>query len=130
NNLNVKGIMYDEWGEDIFLAEFEKLYGDMELPLIEVGQGFKTLSEPTTQFRLAVYEKNIIHNGNPNLNIANNKSVDKYNNNANIILVKEKAREKIDPIVALITAYTQAMFHEFDHSKDFEEYVLSEDFGF
>lgn len=130
NNLNVKGIMYDEWGVDIFLAEFEKLYGDMELPLIEVGQGFKTLSEPTKQFRLAVYEKNIIHNGNPNLNIAINNAVVKHDNNANIILVKEKAREKIDPIVALITAYTQAMFHEFDDSKDFEEYVLSEDFGF
>lgn len=130
NDLNVKGIMYDNWGVDIFLAEFEKRYGHMDLPFIEVGQGFRNLSEPIKEFRMEVYEKNIVHNGNPNLNIAINNAIVKHDNNANIILVKDKAREKIDPIVALITAFSEAMFHEFDTSKDFEEYILSEDFGF
>jgi len=130
NNLNVKGIMFDSWGSDLFLAEFEKRYGHMGLPFIEVGQGFKNLSEPIKQFRLEIYEKNIIHNDNPNLNIAINNAIVKHDNNANIMLVKDKAREKIDPIVALITAYSQAMFHEFDNSKDMEKYILSEDFGF
>jgi len=130
NNLNVKGIMYDNWGSDVFLAEFEKRYGHMDLPFIEVGQGFKNLSEPIKQFRLEVYEKNIIHNNNPNLNIAVNNAIVEYDNNANIMLVKDKAREKIDPIVALVTAYTEAMFYEFDNSKNMEEYILSDDFGF
>lgn len=130
NNLNVKGIMYDDWGSDVFLADIEKRYSHLGLPLVEVGQSFKNLSEPIKQFRLEVYEKKILHNGNPNLNIAINNAIVKHDNNANIILVKDKAREKIDPIVALITAYTQAMFHEFDTSGEMESYILSEDFGF
>lgn len=130
SNLNVKGIMYDAWGADLFLAELENRYSHLKLPLIEVGQSFKQLSEPMKQFRLDVYEKKIIHNNNPNISLGINNALVKYDNNANIILDKRKAREKIDTIVALTTAYTQAMFHEFDNSKDMEEYILSDQFGF
>lgn len=130
NNLNVKGILYDNWGSDLFIAELDANYSHLDFPLIEVAQSFKVLSEPMKQFRLDVYERKIIHNGNPNISIGINNAVVRYDNNANIILDKKKAREKIDTIVAIITAYSQAMFHEFDNSKEMEEYILSSDFGF
>jgi phage terminase large subunit-like protein len=96
--------------------------------LIEVGQNFKNISEPLKQFRLDVFEKNILHNGNPNISIGVNNAVVKYDNNSNIILDKKVNRNKIDTIVAITTAFNQAMFHEYDNN--LEDYILSDDFGF
>src|SRR5699024_399323 len=124
NKLNVKGIMYDPWNASSFVTSME----DKPYPLIEVQQNYRNLSEPLKQFRLDVFEKKILHNGNPNLKMAINNSLVKWDNNGNIVLDKQKNREKIDAIVAIITAFTQAMFHEFEDKM--EEYILSDDFGF
>ena len=124
NKLNVKGIMYDPWNASSFVTAME----DKSYPLIEVQQNYRNLSEPLKQFRLDVFEKKVLHNGNPNLKMAINNSLVKWDNNGNIVLDKQKNREKIDAIVAIITAFTQAMFHEFEDNM--EEYILSDDFGF
>lgn len=124
NNLVVKGIMYDPWNSQAVITELE----EYDWPLIEVGQAYRNLSEPLKQFRLDVFEKKILHNGNPNIEIAVNNAVVKHDNNGNIILDKKINRNKIDAIVAITTAFSQAMYHE--HNNDMEDYILSEDFGF
>lgn len=124
NKLDVKGIMYDPWGSQAVITELE----EYDWPLIEVRQDYRNLSEPLKQFRLDLFEKKILHNGNPNLEIAVNNAIVKSDNNGNIILDKKVNRNKIDAIVAVVTAYSQAMFHEYDNN--FEEYILSDDFGF
>lgn len=124
NDLDVQGIMYDPYAASNLLVRFE----DYDYPLIEVKQGYMNLSEPLKQFRLDVFEGKIVHDGNPNLNIAINNAVVKSDNNGNIILDKKLNREKIDPIVALATGFTQAMHH--DEGGNLEEYILSEEFGF
>ncbi|WP_052255829.1 terminase TerL endonuclease subunit, partial [Salinicoccus sp. YB14-2] len=124
NQLDVKGIMYDPYAASNILVRFE----DYNYPLIEVGQSYMNLSEPLKQFRLDVYEGKILHDGNPNLNISINNAVCKFDNNGNIMLDKKINREKIDPLVALTTAFTQAMHHE--EGDNLEKYILSEDFGF
>jgi phage terminase large subunit-like protein len=124
NQLDVQSIMYDPYAAANILVRFE----DYHYPLIEVGQGYKNLSEPLKQFKLDVFEKKVIHDGNPNLDIAINNAIVKYDNNGNIILDKKKNREKIDPIVALVTAFTQAM--HYDANKNLENYIMSSDFGF
>lgn len=124
NKLDVKGIMYDPWSASNLIVAFEK----HNFPLIEVKQNYLNLSEPLKQFKLDVFEKNIIHDGNPNLSIAVNNAIEKYDNNGNILLDKKKNREKIDPLVAVTTAYTRAMLH--DRDNNLEDYILSENFGF
>lgn len=124
NRLEVKGIMYDPWNSQAVITSLE----EYDWPLIEVAQNFRSISEPLKQFRLDVFEKNVLHKGNPNLKIAVNNAVVRYDNNSNIILDKKINRNKIDAVVAVTTAYSQAMFHEFENNM--EEYILSEDFGF
>ena len=124
NQLDVKGIMYDPYAASNILVRFE----EYNYPLIEVGQSYMNLSEPLKQFRLDVYEGKILHDGNPNLNIAINNAVCKFDNNGNIMLDKKINREKIDPLVALTTAFTQAMHHE--EGDNLEKYIMSSDFGF
>lgn len=124
SNLDVKGIMYDPWNSQAVITELE----EYDWPLIEVGQGYRDLSEPLKQFRLDVFEKKIMHSGNPNIEIAVNNAVVKYDNNSNIILDKKINRNKIDAIVAITTAFSQAMYHEYENNM--EEYIMSSDFGF
>ncbi len=132
NNLNVIAFCYDPWSISNFLSEWEKEYPDLDIPFIEVPQNFKFLSEPIKQFRFGVYERKILHSNNPLLNIAINNAVVKYDNNANVILDKQKNREKIDPIVATITGFSEARNYEYRGMdiKQIEEYILSDDFGF
>src|SRR5690606_30437630 len=91
HKLNVKGIMYDPWGSQAAITMLEKF----DYPLIEVPQNFKSMSEPLKQFRLDVFEGNIAHSGNPNLSIAVNNAVCRFDNNGNIILDKKINRNKI-----------------------------------
>src|SRR5699024_12438767 len=106
------------------LVRFE----DYNYPLIEVRQNYMNLSEPLKDFKLNVFEKKIVHNSNPNLDIAINNAIVKLDNNGNIILNKNKNREKIEPIISLINAYSQAMYH--DGKNKIEDANLSSDFGF
>ncbi|MGG4089907.1 terminase TerL endonuclease subunit [Bacillus licheniformis] len=108
--LDVKGILYDPHAISLLLNELE------EYPLIEVGQGAKRLSPPSKDFRLCVYDKRIVHANNPLLTIAVNNAIVKEFNDL-IRIDKEKNREKIDPIVALITAHFEAMYY---YSDDFD----------
>jgi phage terminase large subunit-like protein len=132
NNLNVQAFCYDSWNIANFLSEWEKLYPDMDIPFIEVRQDYKNLSEPIKQFRFGVYERKILHSNNPLLNIAVNNAIVKYDNNANVMLDKKKNREKIDPIVATITAFAEAKDYEYQDMdiRQIEAYILSDDFGF
>lgn len=132
NNLNVQAFCYDSWHIANFLSEWEKKHYELDVPFIEVPQNYKYLSEAIKQFRFNVYERKIQHNNNPLLNIAVNNAVIKYDNNANMMLDKQKAREKIDPIVATITAFSEAKDYEYQGMdiKQIEEYILSDDFGF
>lgn len=135
NHLEVVAICYDPHMIDKFIPEWERRYDNtnlIDIPFIEVQQSYLNLSQPIKEFQLNVYERNILHSNNPNLNIAVNNAVIRYDNNRNMILDKQKAREKIDPVVALITAYAEAKGYEYKGMdiKQIEEYILSDDFGF
>ena len=70
--------------------------------VVNIVQGIKTLSEPTKDFRNQVYQKNIIHDGNPMISWAiGNSIVDIVDRNMNILLNKSKSIERIDPIASI-----------------------------
>lgn len=124
-DLNVKAICYDSWESSYFVTKMEK---ETDYPLVEVPQDYKNMSPALKQFKLDVLEKRILHNGNPNLNLAINNAITKPDNNNNIILSKQINRNKIDALVALVTAFTQARNYAF--TSDMQDYILSDDFGF
>jgi len=77
--------------------------------VVEIRQGIKTLGEPTKAFREAVYAQRLFHDGNPLLTWAVGNAVTRADHNENIMLDKHKARQRIDPVAASITAFTRAM---------------------
>jgi len=78
--------------------------------VVDIVQGIKTLSEPTKDFRNQVYEKCVLHDGNPLLSWAiGNAIVDIVDRNMNLMLNKAKSTQRIDPIVSVINGYVRAM---------------------
>ena len=96
----------DPWGavqvsNDLVEAGYE---------VVNIVQGIKTLSEPTKDFRNQVYNKHVIHDGNPVISWAiGNAVVDIVDRNMNILLNKSKSIQRIDPIAAIINGYVRAM---------------------
>ncbi|GBU21066.1 hypothetical protein R80B4_00955 [Fibrobacteres bacterium R8-0-B4] len=77
--------------------------------VVNIRQGPLTLSDPTRAFRDAVYSHRLIHDANPVLTWAIYNAVTRLDRNANILLDKGRARQRIDPIAAAINAFTRAM---------------------
>lgn len=122
-NFNVKGVFYDEWSAPTFVTELEDVYD-----LIPVRQGAKTLSPATKQFRNDVYETNINHLSNPLLTIAINNAI-VIEQNDTIMIDKKTNRNKIDPLAALLNAFTLAMT-ELESSLDYNNFYNSDEFSF
>lgn len=97
---------YDPYGATQFAQNMQN-YG---LKIVEVRQGFQTLSEPTKEFRDNVYQRKITHTGDKLLSWAVGNAITDMAANESIKLSKAKSRERIDPIAAIITAYVQARF--------------------
>ena len=57
-------------------------------------------------------EQKVVHSDNPLLNTSVHNAFVKVIND-NLLINKKKERNKIDPIVAGMNAYTDAQFHEF-----------------
>jgi phage terminase large subunit-like protein len=127
NNLNVIGLCYDPWHSETFLTSLEKRK-DINWPLIEVGQSFRVMSQPIKDFQLDIIQKKIIHANNPALDVGVNNAVLIYDKEGNCKVDKSMYREKIDSIVSVLIAWTEARMHEFQENWD--EIYESEEFGF
>lgn len=127
NELNVQAICYDKWNANSLITKLEK----ERLPLVEVRQGVFTLNVPTRTFREQLYEGNVIHAPNKLLAYAVNNAILKVDNNG-VIINKNKNSNRIDPIAALMNAYTQAMYHfeEIEGRRANNEFYQSDEFGF
>ena len=101
-------ICYDPWNASQFAQEMER----EGFVMVEIRQGIKTLGEATKDFREKAYQGKIIHNNNPVLTWAVGNAAVRSDANENIMLDKSKSSERIDPIAAIINAYSQAMKHE------------------
>lgn len=127
NDLNVLGLCYDPWHSETFLTAIEKRK-DIKWPLIEVGQSFKVMSQPIKDFQLDVIQEKIIHANNPALNVGVNNAVLIFDKEGNCKVDKSMYREKIDSIVSVLIAWTEARMYEFQ--ENWNEIYASEEFGF
>lgn len=106
NGWSAQELCYDPYGATQFSQNMER---EGFVP-VEIRQGYPTLSEPTKGFREEVYSRRITHDGDPLLAWAVGNAVAEMDGNENIKLSKNKSRERIDPIAAVINAFVRARF--------------------
>jgi len=108
NKWRVKEVCFDPWNASQFANEMTS----SGYNCLEIIQGMRTLSEPTKHLRELVYQKKVIHDGNPVLAWAMGNTVIRQDHNENIMLDKAKSSERIDPVAALLNAHTRAIVNE------------------
>lgn len=108
----------DPWNASQFnLSMMEKGF-----TVVEVSQTMRLISPPTKDFREKVMQGKVIHDGNPVLTWAMGNAVTRRDAHENLMLDKNKARERIDPVAAVITAYARAM-HEEPEQIDVSDFI-------
>ena len=73
--------------------------------MVEVRQGFKTESAPLKQIKADLMDKKINYNNNPITKWNLSNAAVKKDDNENIMLSKEKSRQRIDGAASLMDAY-------------------------
>lgn len=99
---------YDSWNSPAWVEDMESRLGyERKRDLIPVIMGAKTLSAPMKELRADLGAKRINYNNNPLLKWALTNLAVEVDKNENIRPVKgTNKRQRIDPAVALIIAYT------------------------
>lgn len=95
-------VAYDSWNAEFWKIEMQQEYG---FDMIEVRQGFKTESAPLKQMKADLMDKKINYNNNPILKWNLSNAAIKKDDNENIMLSKEKSRQRIDGAASLMDAY-------------------------
>jgi phage terminase large subunit-like protein len=109
---NIKNISFDRWNATQLCQNLD----DLGFEMLRFGQGFSSMSSPTKELMRLVLEKRIAHGGNPVLRwMADNLAIS-TDPAGNIKPDKKKAAERIDGIVALIMALSQALLHDSNKS--------------
>lgn len=127
NNWQVEAIAYDPYAMDYLIPELNK----RGFNLIGVRQGTRTLGIPTIRFRDELYNGKIRHADNQLLTYAAGNAILKYDANNNPIIDKTRNATKIDPLAALMDAYTVALDTEVNIADEADNaFYASDDFGF
>ena len=101
NGLRPLWVGYDSWNAQFWCDEMKEQGFDM----VEVRQGYKTESAPLKQMKADLIDKKINYNNNPILKWNLSNVVVKQDDNDNIMLSKEKAKQRIDGVASLMDAY-------------------------
>jgi phage terminase large subunit-like protein len=102
--VRIREIGYDRWGATQLSTQ---LQGD-GIAMVEVGQGFASMSAPTKDLERLLLERRIAHGGHPVLRWMFSNLAVRQDAAGNLKPDREKASEKIDGIVALIMAIDRA----------------------
>lgn len=105
----VQEIAYDPFNAVQLCAH---LHNDHGLPMLEHRQGYLSMNSPTKALEAMVLSRRIRHGGHPVLRWAAGNVVVSQDPSGNLKPNKEKAFEKIDPIVSLIMALGRAVLQE------------------
>lgn len=109
---DIKEIGFDPWNA----MQTAIHLGDEGLTMVEVRQGYKTMSPAMKEIEQLAMGKKLAHNGHPVLrwNVGNVEI--KMDENENVRPVKGPNTERIDGLVATLNAMARAMVHEDDAS--------------
>jgi phage terminase large subunit-like protein len=104
---DIDQIAFDRWGA----ARVSQVLQNKGLTMVQFGQGFASMSPPMKELERLVLSKKIKHGGNPVLTWMADNLVARVDPAGNVKPDKEKSREKIDGMVALIMALDLALRH-------------------
>lgn len=105
NMFDIQEIGFDPWNA----MQTAIRLGDEGLTMVEIRQGFRSMSPPMKEIEQLVRGKKILHNGHPVLRWNFGNVETKTDENDNIRPVKSKSTERIDGVVAMINAMARAM---------------------
>lgn len=108
HTFQVEAIGFDQWGATKLMQELQ----EEGLPVIEIPQNVKHLSEPMKLLEAALKEERVHHDGNPCHAWQMGNVTVKEDANENIFPRKEKRENKIDFAVALVMAFGRAVLAE------------------
>ncbi len=119
---DLKEIAFDRWGSTKIVQEIE----ERELTCVQFGQGFVSMSPPMKEMEKLILSHKLAHGNNPVLTWMADNLVARVDPAGNIKPDKEKSREKIDGMTALIMAIDRAIRHEGDSSSVYDEHDVRE----
>ena len=114
-------ISFDRWGA----ARVATALQNMGITMVQFGQGFASMSPAMKEVERLVLSGKIRHGNNPVLTWMADNLVARMDPAGNIKPDKEKSKEKIDGIVALIMAIDLALRNETTNLND----ILDKDWG-
>lgn len=112
---------FDRWGA----ARVVTILQNIGLTMVQFGQGYAMMSPPMKELERLVLAGKIRHGNNPVLTWMADNLVARMDPAGNIKPDKEKSKEKIDGIVALIMAIDLALRNEASNLND----ILDKDWG-
>jgi phage terminase large subunit-like protein len=98
----LQGVAYDRWG----MAELQLILDrqGVKLPLVPFGQGYREMGPAVDQFEAAMLARKLQHGGNPILRWNAGNAVFQTDPTGARKLAKDRSRDKIDGLVALVMA--------------------------
>jgi phage terminase large subunit-like protein len=110
-------IAFDRWGATKMIQSIE----EMGLTCVQFGQGFVSMSPPMKELEKLILSHKLAHGNNPVLSWMADNLVAREDPAGNIKPDKERSREKIDGMVALIMGLDRAIRHESGGKSIYEE---------
>lgn len=104
---DIDQIAFDRWGA----ARVVQVLENKGMKMVQFGQGFASMNPPMKELERLTLAKKIVHGNNPVLTWMADNVVARLDPAGNIKPDKEKSREKIDGMVALIMALDLALRH-------------------
>ncbi|MEI9477391.1 MAG: terminase TerL endonuclease subunit [Deltaproteobacteria bacterium] len=102
---NLKAILFDRWGSTKIVKDLE----DLDIPILEFGQGYKSLSPPSKEMEKLVLERKIMFPDNPALKWCFSNVIVEIDAAGNVKPSKKKSKEKIDLVVSSVMALDGAL---------------------
>lgn len=110
----VLNIGVDPWNATALMTKLD----NEGYTVLEVRQGYKSLSESIKFTKELIIQGKLIHGNNPVLKWCTANAVPQFDTNENVVLNKAKSINRIDAIAATITAMTQARLHDYNNTLD------------
>lgn len=117
----IQEICYDPWNA----SEFGQHMDAEGFICVEVRQGYKSLSEPMKDIEKLAYSGKLIHFNDPVLRWAMSNVVATRDAADNIKPDKSQSPQRIDPVVAMITGHSRAMYKNIT---DLDAYINDDDY--
>lgn len=106
---DLREIAFDRWGAARLQTQLMDMGGaDF---MVQFGQGFRSMSPPMKELEKLILSEKLAHGNNPVLTWMADNLVARSDPAGNIKPDKEKSREKIDGVVALIMGLDRAIRH-------------------